>query len=198
MNFYQSFLMAFKSITNNKVRSFLTMLGIIIGVSSVITLVSVVQGTQKTVMEQFEKMGTNKINVNYWSDSINITDDLYAYCKGLSDYVDGVTPNQSSQYKVRYRSKVLDTNVFFGNDNYDVCNKNKVVSGRGLSYTDIKSHLKVTVIGERVKKELFGCENPVGKVLRINGDECTVIGVYEEKFDGAQWSQDDMTLVPYT
>ncbi|MDP4110337.1 MAG: ABC transporter permease, partial [Bacillota bacterium] len=133
-----------------------------------------------------------------WSDSINITDDLYAYCKGLSDYVDGVTPNQSSQYKVRYRSKVLDTNVFFGNDNYDVCNKNKVVSGRGLSYTDIKSHLKVTVIGERVKKELFGFENPVGKVLRINGDEFTVIGVYEEKFDGAQWSQDDMTLVPYT
>jgi len=198
MNLYQPFLMAFKSILNSKVRSFLTMLGIIIGVSSVITLVSVIQGTQKTVMEQFEKMGTNKINVNYWSRSIDITDELYEFCTGLSEYVDGVTPNQQMNYQVRYKNKTLETIVYFGNDNFDVCNNNVVVKGRKMSYADVKGRVKVAVIGERARKELFGFVDPVGKTLKVQGQEFTVIGVYEEKFEGSQWSQDDMILIPYT
>ncbi|MCX7614870.1 MAG: ABC transporter permease [Clostridiales bacterium] len=197
MNFHQSFLMAIKSVLNNKMRSFLTMLGIIIGVSSVITLVSVIQGMQKSVMNQFEKMGKNKIVINC-NESVDLTSDLYTFCASHSEYIDGVSPDQSMQYKVRYKTKTLDTNVFFGNDKYAVCNNFTLSNGRKLSYTDIKNRVKVAIIGERIRKEMFGFENPVGKKLAIKGQTFTVIGVFEGKFDGVQYSQDDMVLVPYT
>mgnify|MGYP004529639489 FL=1 len=94
MNIMQSFRMAVKSITDNKARSILTMLGIIIGVAAVIIMVSVVQGSTKWQREYYEKMGTNKISVYAWSyRGVDISEDLYEYCLGLDDLVMGVTPN---------------------------------------------------------------------------------------------------------
>ena len=96
MNIWQAFTMALKSIAMKKTRSFLTMLGIIIGVASVVIMVSVVQGQNKKNMEYFEKMGNNKITVSAYSyyDSNNETSQkLYDYCLSLSDLVDGITPD---------------------------------------------------------------------------------------------------------
>ena len=105
MKFIQAFSMALKSIFNNKMRSFLTMLGIIIGVGSVITLVSVMQGTQRKVLEEYAKMGTNRINVGYYDWNVDLTDDLYKYCISLKDEVLGVTPNTQQDLRCRYRTK---------------------------------------------------------------------------------------------
>ena len=96
MNIWQAFTMALKSIAMKKTRSFLTMLGIIIGVASVVIMVSVVQGQNKKNMEYFEKMGNNKITVSAYSyyDSNNETSQkLYDYCLSLSNLVDGITPD---------------------------------------------------------------------------------------------------------
>ena len=96
MNLWQAFKMAFKSIAMKKGRSFLTMLGIIIGVASVVIMVSVVQGQNKKNMEYFEKMGDNKITVQAysWYDTNNETGQkLYDYCLSLSNLVDGITPD---------------------------------------------------------------------------------------------------------
>ena len=115
MNLLQAFKMAFKSIAMKKTRSFLTMLGIIIGVASVVIMVSVMQGQAKKNMEYFEKMGDNKITLRAysWSDSGGDTSQqIFDYCLTLSDLVLGVTPDAEVNEKVKvvYGAKTLSVN----------------------------------------------------------------------------------------
>ena len=119
MNLWQAFKMAFKSISMKKTRSFLTMLGIIIGVASVVIMVSVVQGQNKKSMEYFEKMGDNKINVSAysWYDTNNETSQkLYDYCLSMNDLVLGITPNVEIGQKmtIQYGAKTLAVNDWEG------------------------------------------------------------------------------------
>ena len=96
VNIQQAFKMAFRSILGNKGRSVLTMLGIIIGIASVMTIVSTINGMNQQSLKQFEAMGTNKISVSAQRyDGQDVFQDLYDYCLQLSDYVEGVTPNSS-------------------------------------------------------------------------------------------------------
>ena len=188
-----------KSIFNNKMRSLLTMLGIIIGVCSVITLVSVMRGSQVKIMESYAKMGTNRISVYYntW-DGSDFAGDLYAFCKSLTAEVEGVTPNSTQWLTLRYKTKSMETRVNFGSDQFDQCLNYTLAAGRGLCYADIRNRVKVCVLGSRVAEQFFNLENPVGKTIKIKGDQYTVIGVYQSKFDNQEYSNDDMILVPYT
>ena len=118
MNLVQAFKMAFKSIASKKTRSFLTMLGIIIGVASVVIMVSVVQGQNRKNMEYFEKMGDNKIQVYaslYHNTVGDISQLLYEYCLGMQDLVAGITPNieSSKTMTIKYGAKSFST------DNYE-------------------------------------------------------------------------------
>ena len=118
MNLMQAFKMAFKSIASKKMRSFLTMLGIIIGVASVVIMVSVVQGQNKKNMEYWEAMGDNKIEVQaymWYETSGSVADLLYEYCMSMPDLVLGVTPQMQvwDSMKIRYDAKMFDT------QNYD-------------------------------------------------------------------------------
>ena len=115
MNLWQAFKMAFKSIAMKKMRSFLTMLGIIIGVASVVIMVSVMQGQNKKTMEFYEKMGDNKISVNAYKydDMENETGQrLFDYCLTLSDLVLGITPDSELNEKVTvvYGAKTIPVN----------------------------------------------------------------------------------------
>ncbi len=199
MRILQTFSMAMKSIFNNKMRSLLTMLGIIIGVCSVITLVSVMRGSQSKIMESYAKMGTNRISVYYntW-DGSDFAGDLYAFCKSLTAEVEGVTPNSTQWLTLRYKTKSMETRVNFGSDQFDQCLNYTLAAGRGLCYADIRNRVKVCVLGSRVAEQFFNLENPVGKTIKIKGDQYTVIGVYQSKFDNQEYSNDDMILVPYT
>ncbi len=200
MSMLRTFTMAMKSIFSNKMRSFLTMLGIIIGVSSVIILVTLISGYTQKQMEQFYSMAQDTISINVWDENANISADLFEYCLGLSDYIEAVTPSsQTMVNRVKFRSKSLDdTTVYFGNDQYSDCMGYKIVAGRDLSYADIKNRVKVAIIGERIRKELFGLEDAVGKSIKIMGEDVIVIGIYEAKSDGARWSMDDLMVMPYT
>ena len=223
MKLQQAIKMAFKSILGNKGRSFLTMLGIIIGIASVMTIVSTVNGMNQQSLKQFEAMGTNKIEVSaYLYNGQNPFDSLYDYCNSLgSDLVLGVTPNAQFNATVVYGSKsskameknqenmwngdgtqnssvALPPTLYFGSDQYAVCNNFQIAAGRDLSNIDIKNYNQVCILGARAAQNFFNYANPVGQTMQVNGLPFTVVGVYAEKDPDSSWSMDNLIVFPYT
>ena len=224
MNFRQAVKMAFRSILGNKGRSFLTMLGIIIGIASVMTIVSTVNGMNQESMKQFEAMGTNKVSVYaYRYNGQDVFNDLYDYCTSLgSDLVLGITPSATLwDVNVVYGSKssknmeknqenmwngdgtvnnetALPPTVYLGSDQYAVCNNFQLANGRDLSNIDIKNYNQVCVLGARAAKNFFNYADPVGQTMQINGNPFTVVGIYAEKDPDSAWSMDNIIVVPYT
>ena len=219
MNLWQAFKMAFKSISCKKTRSFLTMLGIIIGVASVVIMVSVVQGQNKKSMEYFEKMGDNKITAYAYSftDTNNETSQkLYDYCLTLDDLVLGITPDAEigQELTIRYGAKTISVNdwdnmnyeynwetmmhVKLGSDQYGVCNNYTLGGGREISWLDIEKTNAVCVLGSGAKEQLFNFMDPVGETITINGQPFLVIGWYES-MDIEYWPEmDNIIILPYT
>jgi putative ABC transport system permease protein len=213
MNIRQGFKMAFKSIFANKVRSILTMLGIIIGVAAVLILVSIVQGSNQKMKEYYESMGTNKINVSaYMFNGQDVTEDLYDYCLSLKDLVVGVTPNGQYYGPVKYMTKETEgyggpggqpmkygpPATYLGSDLYSLCNNYQLSAGRDICWLDVKNYNQVIVLGAKLKEMLFDYKNPIGEKVTIAGQKFEVIGVYEAKGDEQNWFMDYMSVVPYT
>ena len=219
MNLWQAFKMAFKSISCKKTRSFLTMLGIIIGVASVVIMVSVVQGQNKKSMEYFEKMGDNKITAYAYSfmDTNNETSQkLYDFCLTLDDLVLGITPDAEigQELTIRYGAKTISVNdwdntnyeynwetmmhVKLGSDQYGVCNNYTLGGGREISWLDIEKTNAVCVLGSGAKEQLFNFMDPVGETITINGQPFLVIGWYES-MNIEYWPEmDNIIILPYS
>ena len=213
MNLAQAFKMAFKSIASKKTRSFLTMLGIIIGVASVVIMVSVVQGQNRKNMEYFEKMGDNKIQVyayQYYNTSGDISELLYEYCLGMQDLVLGITPNIESYQTmtIKYGAKTFSTDnyddwskrisVKLGSDQYGVCNNYTLGGGRELSFLDVDKTNRVCVLGSGAKEQLFDFVDPVGETIQINGQSFLVVGWYEPMDLEGREDLDNIIVIPYT
>ena len=213
MNLAQAFKMAFKSIASKKTRSFLTMLGIIIGVASVVIMVSVVQGQNRKNMEYFEKMGDNKIQVyayQYYNTSGDISELLYEYCLGMQDLVLGITPNIESYQTmtIKYGAKTFSTDnyddwskrisVKLGSDQYGVCNNYTLGGGRELSFLDVDKTNRVCVLGSGAKGQLFDFVDPVGETIQINGQSFLVVGWYEPMDLEGREDLDNIIVIPYT
>ena len=212
MNLVQAFKMAFKSISSKKTRSFLTMLGIIIGVASVVVMVSVVSGQNKQNMEYYEKMGDNKITINANSYTGQDMDQiLNDFILRLGDSVIGITPNIQlfgNEMLVKYGAKTYSTQnwenweemvqVVLGNDRYGVCNNYQLAGGRELSYLDIENASNVCVLGGGLKQMLFDYTDPVGETITINGIPYLVIGWYAQKDISYYPEVDNIVLLPYT
>ena len=216
--------MAFRSILGNKGRSFLTMLGIIIGIASVMTIVSTVNGMNQESLKQFEAMGTNKINVSaYTYSGQDVFDDLYDYCSSLgSDLVLGITPNanmwginvvygsRSSQSMEKNQENMwngdgstnndvaVPPNLYLGSDQYAICNNYQLAKGRDISNIDIDNYNQVCVMGARAARNFFQYAEPVGQTVQVNGHPFTVIGVYAEKDPDSPWGMDNVIIFPYT
>ena len=200
----QAFKMALKSIGNNMGRSFLTMLGIIIGVASVMTIVSVMMAQNREIMKQFEAMGTNRLEVYaYLYNGSSVFDDLYDYCLYLDEYVQGVTPQGYLNATVTYGDKNSSSmdyppQMYLGSDQYAAVNNFQIAKGRDLSKIDIDNYNNVCVMGARAARNFFDFIDPVGQEVRVNGIPFTVIGVYQEKDPNNDYSMDNMILFPYT
>ena len=213
MNLAQAFKMAFKSIAAKKTRSFLTMLGIIIGVASVVIMVSVVQGQNKKSMEYLEAMGDNKIEVSAYQryeTSGSVSELLYEYCLGMQDLVLGVTPQIEvwQEITIKYGAKTFNTqqwddwtkrlSIKLGSDQFGVCNNYTLGGGRELSFLDVDKANKVCVLGGGAKQLLFDFVDPVGETIFINSQPFLVVGWYEPTGVEGMSDMDNVVLLPYT
>ncbi|OKP81709.1 ABC transporter permease [Paenibacillus helianthi] len=197
MIFFQSIRMALMSIIGNKVRSFLTMLGIIIGVSSVILLVSVGQGVTGQISGQLSDLGTNQMAVMITGrGAVNSLeyDEVMAYAKLPG--VDLVSPSISSNITAKYRTKNKSVPLEGVTPSYEKVKDFHVQSGRFLLDIDIQYRQKVALIGAGTAKKLYGTENPVGKDIQLNGNTFTIVGLLQAKGTSMAGSNDDKILIP--
>ena len=196
--------MALESITDKKARSFLTMLGILIGVGAVLILVTVVTGMNADMEAYYEKLGVNKVYVTVTqydrTNTLDITDDLMDYVtSSMSDIAVGVTPDIEQSGTLRYGGNTNDSAViYFGNEQWAECNNYTLEDGRELTELDMDNRSMVCVIGAYVAESLFGYIDPIGETITYNGYPLTVIGVYYAKDGTAEESMDDAIVVPYT
>lgn len=196
--------MAVKSLLSSKMRSFLTMLGIIIGVASVIILVSLINGMSNEITAQFESMGTNLLSVNLMgrgggsnrSAGISTMEDLVT---DNPEYLSAMSPTVSvGNATVKYDTYSVTTSCTGVSETYGGIRNYEVETGRFIAYTDVENRRKVCILGTYEVEELFGNENPLGQEIKINGESFTVIGVLPEKADSTESSDDDIVLMPYT
>ncbi|MDD3173811.1 MAG: ABC transporter permease [Herbinix sp.] len=196
----QAFKLAWQSILGSKMRSFLTMLGMIIGVGSVITLLGLMQGATNYLIDTFSEMGTNTLSVSVTNtDTRNVdVDEMYQLAEDNSKIFEGVTPSVSSKYTVKYESTSLSTSVKGVGEDYLTLNSLTLSSGRFISYADIKNRYNACVIGSYIVQELCGGSVSLGDTIRINGDIYKIVGVQQEQAGSEANSTDDCIYISYS
>jgi putative ABC transport system permease protein len=216
MNFWYAIRTALGNLRANKLRSFLTMLGVIIGVGAVIVMVAIVQGASERVTSEFRRLGSSLIIIFYQLDpkDRNKTtrridamkmDDVKAILnecsliKSLSAELPiNQGPGSGSTFNAKYQDRELDVNPNGVQPAYERLRNAKVARGRFISEEDLNTWAKVCVIGEKVKKELFKDEDPLGKDLTINGLSLTVVGIMAPKGRSLEGDADKNVFVPLT
>lgn len=202
MSFYQAFKMAWESILGNKMRTFLTMLGMIIGVASVIALVSLMQGMISFSKEQYKDMGSDQLTVTLTAKSDKKPmkeEEMYEFVEDNTELYNQITPQITSTLLLRRGDHKLENRTVTGvNESYLDIAKLKLEEGRFLTYGDMETRKKVCVIGSYTNQKLFPDVDPIGQNIRVGNDTFEVIGVLKEKADSTEGSSDDCIYVPYT
>ena len=202
MNLKQAFKMAIKSIAASKMRTFLTMLGIIIGVCAVIVLVSVVQGSTGSITDSIESLGANSITVSFTgrnSTKYVSFEEMQEFMEENPDYISYVVPNMTRQNStVKYQSSNITSSVTGTTADYLAVKNREVTNGRFINEIDVERRRKVAVIGSYNVQELFGFEDPIDKKIKINNELYTVVGVLDEISDSEQSSEDNIIVIPYS
>lgn len=205
MGIGKSFTMALSSIISNKLRSLLTMLGIIIGIAAVIILVSVMNGLTAEVTSMFDDMGMTSVTANITPRSILQVEpeEFYEFVESNSDLLVGLSPKTTVSGQIKTADMTGDDAITAScsgvSEDYIDIQKLTVAFGRFISYADCENSTRVAVLGTYQALELFGtCEDAVGQTVKINGRPFTVAGVLEEKEDSTQSSADDIVYMPYT
>ncbi|MGD6793490.1 ABC transporter permease [Metabacillus indicus] len=190
MSFIENIRMAFSSVLAHKLRSILTMLGIIIGVASVILVVAIGQGGEQMLKSQFT--GTsNTIEVFYQPSEEEIQSDPNAYMKSAFDQsdindmadipeVEKVVASSSEFMPVRHKEETADTSIFSINQAYIEVNQLKIESGRNLMEADFIGGERAGIISQETKKELFKDTDPIGEIVWISGQPFEIVGVLEK------------------
>ncbi|MBQ4899264.1 ABC transporter permease [Paenibacillus sp. Marseille-P2973] len=197
MNLLQSVKMAWKSIIGAKIRSLLTMLGIIIGVSSVITLVSVGQGTTSQITEQLEGLGTDLLTVNITGRG-NTTSLSYEEAMQLADIegIKAVSPVVSGSATAK-KDTVNDSVSIEGiAPSYEEVQDFHVQSGRYILDLDNEFRMKVALIGTETASTFLGTADPVGKTIQLDGTSFKIVGLLESKGSSLTGSNDNKILIP--
>ena len=200
MSLRQSFIMAIKNIMSSKVRSLLTMLGIIIGVAAVIVIVGLGNGMETYMTDSFKSMGTNLLTVTVLgrgsSRSVS-EEDMYQLLDDNPEYLDALSPTVTYSGTVKIGTESLSSSVTGVSEDYLYMKAYEIDRGRDLSYVDMENRSKVCVVGSYISKEFFN-GNPVGKEIKIGGNTFTVIGAMAEELESEEGSTDDCVYIPYT
>ncbi len=202
---------AVRALANNKMRGFLTMLGIIIGVASVITMLAIGQGSKRSIQAQISEMGSNMIMIHPGADvrggvrqdasameTLKLLD--YENIVDETRYVSAVSPSVNSSGQAIYGANNAPTTVYGISPDYLEIRRYKVDDGEMFSEQDIQTAAKVCIVGKTVVDNLFpNGENPIGKVIRFKSLPFRIVGVLESKgYNSMGMDQDDLILAPYT
>lgn len=201
----QSFKLAIKAIISNKMRAFLTMLGIIIGVAAVIILVSVVSGYMGQIIESFEEMGANRITIFARATTTRrvTEDDIYGFWDKHPDWISGISPTVSiSNPVIKSGNESLDETTVTGvSEDYSDIMSIEIEDGRNLTYSDMIRRANVAIVGKYVAIDLYGtAEKALEETIKINGKPFTIVGVaeYQDEDSFEEGGEDDFIWIPYT
>jgi len=204
------FTSGYKGVLSNKLRSFLTILGIVIGVAAVIGMLGVGEGAKSQITSQIEKLGSNVLTVfprrpenkeealEWRGRSKGLTHEDAIAIKEKISAVNEVAPQIRTQERVRYLDKYWDTRLLGTSPSYQTIRNLEIDEGRFFVQEELDSWAKVCVIGKTVKIELFGNEHPVGEDIKVRNERFTVIGVLKEKGRVGWEDFDDQILIPFT
>jgi len=191
--------MAVKAIAGNKMRSFLTILGVVIGVVAIVVLVSIGQGANSSVVESIEGMGTNLITANINARRMNPIDLDSLNELAQNEAISYVAPIASVSGTVKAGTTTYDDGVVQGTTpGYESIRNWTVAEGRFLQQPDIDNRSFVAVIGSEAATEMYGTTHAVGETFSLNGYTLTVVGVLAEVGSSASGSNDNQILIPFT
>ena len=211
MNYQNLFKIAIRAIAANKMRSFLTALGIIIGIASVITMLAIGQGSKASIKSNIAEMGSNMIMIHPGADmrggvrqdassmeTLKQTD--YQAIKDECNYISAISPTVSSNGQWINGNNNTQSSIYGVNQDYLTIRQLKIADGEMFTDTDIKAAAKVCILGQTVVDYLFpDGSDPIGRVVRFNSIPFRVIGVLQKKgYNSMGMDQDDLVLAPYT
>ncbi|MBQ6529743.1 MAG: ABC transporter permease [Clostridia bacterium] len=200
MSIWKCFKMAIASILSNKMRSILTMLGIIIGITAVIALVSLMSGMTNEVSDAFNEIGIDSIMVTVMDRSETKElpyEDVNDLVEEHSSVFRGFSPTVAMNVTIKNGNDSISTAATGVNEQYISLKELNLDYGRELTYIDIEKKQKVCVIGTYIANEVFGGD-ALGKTLKVSGVPYEVVGILEEKDDSTSGSNDDIIYIPYT
>lgn len=211
MNYQNLFKIAIRAIAANKMRSFLTALGIIIGIAAVITMLAIGQGSKASIKANIAEMGSNMIMISPGADMRGgVRQDAssmetlkqadYESIKEDCNYISAISPTVNSSGQWIYGNNNTQSSIYGVNQDYLSIRQLKVADGEMFTDTDIKAAAKVCILGQTVVDYLFpDGSDPIGKVVRFNSIPFRVVGVLQKKgYNSMGMDQDDLVLAPYT
>ena len=211
MNYQNLLKIALRAIAANKMRSFLTALGIIIGIAAVITILAIGQGSKASIKANIAEMGSNMIMISPGADMRGgVRQDAssmetlkqadYQSIKEDCNYISAISPTVNSSGQWIYGNNNTQSSIYGVNQDYLSIRQLKVADGEMFTDTDIKAAAKVCILGQTVVNYLFpDGSDPIGKVVRFNSIPFRVVGVLQKKgYNSMGLDQDDLVLAPYT
>ena len=197
---------ALSSIRAHGFRSFLTALGIIIGVAAVIAMVSIIQGLSAMIDEQFQGLGSNSLTVRPFTtfesalqgQNSELTEDDYEMIRYRVDGIESITPIMNIQSRINYQGRSTNAQVVGTTHSYQKVAQAFVSVGRFMSLSDDETRRNIAVIGQEVRENLSLPEDPVGEYIQVNNEWLKIVGLLEEKGSFLGQGQDNQVVVPFS
>jgi putative ABC transport system permease protein len=205
MYLLQSFRISLRALTANKMRSSLTILGVVIGVASVVALMAIGNGATASITNSIEGIGSNLVTVmpgriqtrqGEQSGSGSLTYQDYEILKSQLTNLAGIAPVFQKNYNVSLGKESYNISVYASTEDYTLVNSHSLEIGRNINTNDRQSQLRIAVIGHQTAKDLFGGLNPIGRKIKISGLQFEVVGVLIEKGSSGFGNADDLILIP--
>lgn len=208
MEFKESLLTALGALVANKLRSLLTMLGIIIGVAAVITMIAIGEGSQKAVIDRIQALGSNLLFISpgaqrgggvvviQFGTSVRMKNSDAEAIAGRAEGIEAVVPELNRQAQLKYENRNWNSRIVGTRPEYEYVRNVKAVAGRYFSNSEERGAAKVCMLGPSVVENLFPAGDPLGKSIRIAGQSFQVIGLLETKGQTGFQNSDDQVIVP--
>jgi putative ABC transport system permease protein len=197
---------AFASIRAHSFRSFLTALGIIIGVAAVIAMVSIIQGLSALIDEQFEGLGSNSVTVQPYTTleaalqgrQSRLSEDDYEMIRYRVNGIESITPIMPITGRINYQARTTQAQIIGTSHSFQTAAQAFVAEGRFLSISDLETRRPIAVIGDKVREDLSLPNDPIGEYIQVNNEWLKIVGLLEQKGSFLGQGQDNQVLVPFS